>query len=169
MNSSVKHLYNVAFVCILLVLSGCSTEKLQVYAASETGPPKIFNATIGGFLGTSYSVELQKGVLIYKTQSGNQRVSQIEIIPTVGQWDEFRRSLDSLKVWQWRLDYPNPQICDGTQWSLDIEYSDHLLRATGDNNYPTASGRPNGKPHSTKTFESYLAAIQRLLGGKEFK
>ncbi|HEY8835624.1 MAG TPA: hypothetical protein VIM09_08570, partial [Chthoniobacterales bacterium] len=57
---------------------------------------------------------------------------------------------------------------DGTQWMLDIVYADHSLTAHGDNNYPDATGKPNGSPEPTEAFNRYLAAIKKLIGGKSF-
>lgn len=164
-----KRIHKVALLYTLLALTGCAAEKPRINPASKDVVPRTFKAGIGGFLGNSCYVKLQNGVLIYETKSEDQKTSKTEISPPAEQWEEFQRSLDSLNVWCWQDRYPNPGVYDGTQWSLDIEYSDHLLHVTGDNSYPTASGRPNGNPDLTKTFENYLAAVQKLLGGKDFK
>jgi hypothetical protein len=58
---------------------------------------------------------------------------------------------------------------DGTQWSLEVAFADHTLKTHGDNNYPEASGKPNGKPERTKAFERYLDAVRKLIGGKAFE
>jgi hypothetical protein len=134
--------------------------------------PTRFTVGIGGFLGASYSVELRDGALLYTSytspEGGRRNQKQETLTPTAAQWRDFRRTLDDLKVWQWRADYPNHGVSDGTQWSLDIAYADHSLTAHGDNNYPDVTGKPNGSSDSTKTFNRYLAAIKKLLGGKSF-
>jgi hypothetical protein len=138
--------------------------------ADERSPvPTRFIARIGGFLGASYSVELHDGALLYtSSESGQRNRKQETLTPTAAQWREFRQTLDDLKVWQWRADYPNHGINDGTQWSLDIAFADRSLTAHGDNNYPDTTGKPNGSSDSTKTFNRYLAAIKKLIGGKNF-
>jgi len=42
------------------------------------------------------------------------------------------------------------------------------LKATGDNSYPDAAGKPNG-PEPTEAFNRYLEAIKKLTGGKTFQ
>jgi len=134
--------------------------------------PKKFSAVIGGFLGSTYIVELRDGALHYTAKretSVGYGESSTTLTPTLHQWQEFRKSIDELNIWQWRADYPSQGIQDGTQWSLEIAYPDHALETHGDNNYPDASGKPNGKPDSTKTFDRYLAAIKKLIGGRSFE
>jgi hypothetical protein len=138
-------------------------------ADEQSQVPKRFTAKIGGFLSASYSVELHDGALRYTSSASGQRnQTQETLTPTAAQWRDFRKALDDLNVWQWRADYPNPGVTDGTQWSLDIAYADRSRTSHGDNNYPDAAGKPNGSYDSTKTFKRYLAAIKKLLGGRSF-
>jgi hypothetical protein len=138
-------------------------------ADEQSQVPKRFIARIGGFLGASYSVELRDGALLYtSSERGQRHQKQTTLTPTAAQWREFRQTLDDLKVWQWRADYPRQGTVDGTQWMLDIAYADRSLTAHGDNNYPDATGKPNGRPDSREAFNRYLAAIKKLIGGKSF-
>jgi hypothetical protein len=138
--------------------------------ASETSTvPTRFVARIGGFLGSSYSVELNDGALTYTASGrGHTDVRHMTITPTDAAWREFRKTLDELKVWQWQKDYPRGGVVDGTQWLFEIVYSDRSLRSRGDNNYPDADGRPTGTPEFTPVFHRYLGAIKKLIGGKDF-
>lgn len=140
-------------------------------SAAELSPiPQRFSAHIGGFMGASYSVELRDGVLTYTIfGKGHTNRKQETITPTEAHWREFRQTLDNLRIWQWRTDYPTNGVVDGTQWSLDIAYTDHTLHTHGDNNYPGQTGKPNGEPEPTKAFNQYLVAVQKLLGGKTFQ
>ncbi len=134
--------------------------------------PEKFHAAIGGFLGSSYVVELRDGALHYterKQTSVGPRMFSSTVTPTLQQWQEFRKSIDQLNIWQWYADYPSQGVQDGTQWSLEIAYADRALKTHGSNNYPDASGKPNGEPHSTKIFGRYLAAIKKLIGGRSFE
>ena len=144
---------------------------VPVSAAGESSSvPMHFSAYIGGFLGASYTVELHDGILTYtSSESGHRNEKHAKITPTSGEWRVFRQTLDDLKVWQWRADYPSQGTQDGTQWSLHIAYVDHVLRTHGDNNYPDASGRPIGKSDPTELFKRYLAAIRMLIGGRSFE
>jgi hypothetical protein len=132
--------------------------------------PKHFSASIGGFMGSSYQLELHGNTLTYTTIGGAHRdPRRVPITPTVLQWREFREALDALKVWQWRADYPTNGAVDGTQWALDIAYADRTLKTHGNNCYPDSTGKPNGSPEPTKAFNLYLAAIKKLTGGKTFQ
>jgi hypothetical protein len=132
--------------------------------------PKHFSASIGGFLGSSYQLELHGDTLTYTASGRGHRDSQrTTITPTPAQWREFREALDALKIWQWRADYPTNGTVDGTQWVLDIAYADHALKTHGSNCYPDSTGKPNGAPEPTKAFNLYLAAIRKLTGGRTFQ
>jgi hypothetical protein len=132
--------------------------------------PKHFSASIGGFLGASYQLELHGETLTYTASGRGHHDSQrATITPSPAHWREFREALDALKIWQWRADYPTNGTVDGTQWALDIAYADRALKTQGSNCYPDSSGKPNGTPESTKTFNLYLAAIKKLTGGKTFQ
>jgi hypothetical protein len=138
-------------------------------ADGQSHVPTRFTARIGGFLGASYSVELHDGVLLYTSSERGQRNQKKEkVTPTAAEWRDFRQTLEDLKVWQWRADYPSQGVVDGTQWMLDIAYADRALTARGDNNYPEMTGKPNGSPEPTEAFNRYLAAIKKLIGGKSF-
>ena len=141
-------------------------------AAGELSPvPKHFSAYVGGFLGPSFQAEVHDGILIYtRFGPGHSKPVHTTIKPTARQWREFRQTLDELKVWQWHPEYlPSGPVMDGTQWSLDIAYRDHALKVHGDNSYPDAAGKPNGKPEPTKSFNRYLNAIEGLSGGRTFE
>lgn len=153
----------IIFVC-LTVFSG------EISFASEIpNMPTIFNARIGGFLGPSYSVKLKDGSLVYSASKGGQEIDSSKIIPTAAQWREFHDALNNLNVWQWRTNYINPDVLDGTQWSLEIKFEDQSLKTCGSNCYPKADGRPNGKPEFTKEFCNYLKAVKKLLGERTFE
>jgi hypothetical protein len=143
---------------------------MRMSAADLSPIPQRFSVHIGGFLGASYSVERHGGALTYTIfEKGHMNPKQETITPTQAQWREFRETLDDLGIWQWRTEYPTNGVVDGTQWSLDVAYADHALHTHGDNNYPDHTGKPNGKPESTKAFNKYLIAVQKLLGGKSFQ
>jgi hypothetical protein len=145
---------------------------LAAFARSAAEPstvPTRLVARIGGFLGSSYSVELKGGTLTYTVSGrGQTNVRHATITPTEAAWREFRRALDDLKIWQWQSDYPRGGVVDGTQWLFEIAYSDRALTSRGDNNYPDGAGKPTGKPEFTPSFNRYLGAIKKLIGGKDF-
>ena len=77
-------------------------------------------------------------------------------------------ALDSIGVWAWKEDYPNPGVLDGTSWRLEIAYEDTQLSSHGINNYPKTNGTPCDSPDPTYKFRELLKAVRSLIGGLEF-
>ena len=125
--------------------------------------PTNFYISIGGYMGTSYCVEMEDGYLTYKTfDLGYKNRKKSKIIPTFQQWKTFWHQIDTLNIWDWKSNYPNPGICDGTQWKVEIYYDDKQLKSCGDNNYPGVSTR------SKQMFQKFFEALRNLLGGVSF-
>lgn len=129
---------------------------------SDTWPPTAFVASIGGFSGHSFKVELDgDGRLMYHqnpsgfTEWGG---TSEEIIVTEDMWNGFRDRLNSSKVWKWRRRYDDPKIADGTVWELKIKYSRQSIVSTGSNAYPTQ-----------QQFDIFLDAVSDLADGKPFE
>lgn len=125
--------------------------------------PSRFSAYLGGCFSVSYDIELRGDALLVNDGKRPTLVST-EVHPSLEAWVEFKRALDSINVWCWRSEYPNPGILDGTQWSLDIDYPDRSVQAHGDNNYPGPEGMPTGQPEEPDTFQSFVGAVSKLLG-----
>ena len=157
-------------LCLLLALVALNPTT-TFPAAEATSVPIRFRAHIGGFGGGDFVVELRDQVLTYTSRARERgQPARIEtIVPTPEQWREFRAALDELRLWQWKSEYSNQGVADGTQWSIEIAYADRSLVAQGSNNFPDAAGRPAGSPVPTKSFQRYLAAVKSLLGGREFE
>src|SRR4051794_27592044 len=92
--------------------------------------PEKVSAVIGGFFDSTYVIELRDGALHYterKQTSVGSGSSSSTVTPTPQQWEEFRKSIDQLDIWQWGADYPSHGVEDGTQWSLEIANADPRL------------------------------------------
>jgi hypothetical protein len=142
------------------------------FGAEPATIPDKFGAVIGGFLGSTYAIELRDGALRYTKKGATSvgyGVTSATVSPTPQQWREFRKSIDELNLWQWKPSYPNQGVADGTQWSLEIVYRDRALKTGGSNSYPDTQGRANGEPRRTETFGRYLAAIEKLIGQRTFE
>ncbi len=127
-------------------------------AEDAASAPTKFKASIGGFMGSSYQVDLRAdGALDYWASGrGEGMAEHVTIRPTAADWRAFRATLDALGVWKWQPEYLNESVMDGTQWSLEIAFTDHVMASHGSNKYPADFGR-------------YLAAVEKLLGGVSFK
>lgn len=138
-------------------------------ASEGTSAPERFRARIGGFMGFTYEIVLKNDYIEYARLAGGQKPLRARIHPTVEQWRAFRAELDAIGVWQWRAEYSDWGVVDGTQWSLDVAYLDRAIKTLGSNDYPGARADPSGGPARSKTFTRYLKAVQRLLDGKSFE
>ena len=141
----------------------------SLVAGETTAIPQRFHTRIGGFMGHTYEVRLQDGCLQYETFGRGQKSEPARVCPTIEQWREFRRELDAIGVSRWHAQYSNPQVVDGTQWSLDLAYSDQAVKTQGSNRYPGLTPESDGVASASKAFTRYLKAVQRLLGGKAFE
>jgi hypothetical protein len=142
---------------------------ISVLAADTNSQPREFKADVIGINASTCRVALTNGILFYTRDDPAGITLKMRITPTDQQWREFREALDKLKVWEWRSNYVDLAVVDGTAWNIDIEYSDRKLHVHGANSYPDNAGKPSGKPAQTKTFKDYLTAVQKLLGGKRFE
>ena len=131
--------------------------------------PNRLKLYVGGWDGPSYSIYLTNGLLIYKAGGGGPpdgfhgTITQY-ISPTVIQWADFRKTLDSIPIWNWKTNYIAPYVRDGTQWLIDIAYSNRSITINGSNAYP---GTTNILER-TAEFNDYLNAVKRLINGSEF-
>lgn len=126
--------------------------------------PVAFSAGLGGFLGSSSRVTLQEdGTLLYQhhphTFAGSPGTSRKTIRVTEEQWRLFRNEVDAARVWGWKARYENPAITDGTQWFLELRYSDgKSIKSAGSNRFP-----------AEKNFTRYAEAVRRLTGETNFR
>ena len=53
-------------------------------------------------------------------------------------WSSFLEAIESLHIDTWDEEYDNPDVLDGSQWSLDLEYSNNVKgkHYRGSNMYP---------------------------------
>jgi hypothetical protein len=131
--------------------------------------PCNLNFYIGGFLGTSHEVVLEDAILRYQRFERGYvcTLDRHGVEPSEKQWCDFRKAIDKAGVWNWTFDYPNPGVCDGTGWSLLVEYTDRKIKASGSNNFPRKDGSPNGCPSITTPMKTLCKALSRLIGDVE--
>jgi hypothetical protein len=92
----------------------------------------------------------------------------VTVSPTDEDWRAFSDTLDSLRVWRWQNEYVL-RILDGTDWALEIAWGDRSVKSIGCNCYPMADGRPCTSGNSTPTFDRFLVAVSKLVGGLELE
>lgn len=140
---------------------------------------KKFQFSIGGYFGSSYSIELVDGLFLYRATTDG--LTTIALINPICEYDsQFEHEVivqsDNLdedlvlaeerikgfykyisrycKTWQ--NDYCDIDICDGTSWECDIWIDDFRLQSGGQNKYPS-------------NFESFLNKLSILTKGKIFE
>ena len=106
--------------------------------------PKHVRVFIGGYLGPSYFIEGQGSQLCYTFSEGYKQGQADIINPNGEDWLLFFNALEKIGVWQWQSEYPNPGVCDGTNWSVEIQWGEKEVVSRGDNNYPGVRGQPSG-------------------------
>jgi hypothetical protein len=135
--------------------------------------PERLRISIGGYFGSCYEVKLKKGRLTYthwpprESSSREPEPQREEIQPSAKQWQTFRKSLDQLNIWCWREDYPNPpEVCDGTNWSVEIAYTDKAIVSGGSNCFPGRNGKalPVPADEADNTFAKFCCAVASLIG-----
>ena len=135
-------------------------------AQADDKPDRLI-INLGGFDGPSYELVLSNGVLWYKSgdyifQLESRKAEPIQ--PSDEQWKNFRESLDQLDVWNWKTNYVDLKVLDGTQWGLTIAYSNRTMTIEGSNGYP---GSKDAQP--SDLFNNFLSAVEQLIGGKKFR
>ncbi len=146
-----KKTLNVIFASLLLALAGCGGGSKPAAKPVDTIPQK-FNFSITDISGPSYHFEFAQGFLAYSvTQPGQKSKPPLHRAPTPEQWQEFRQKMDRMKVWQWKTNYGNKSFIEGTQWSLDLAYSDRVIHSEGHRDFPD-------------NYDSFLKALGKLVG-----
>ncbi len=125
--------------------------------------PSEVEISIGGYPGPWYSLRKEGDALVYAhtpTVEALDNPLRELVSPSASQWQSFLTQLNRLGVWSWREHYELP-VCDGTHWSVKIVCGSRVANSGGSNCYP---GGPDGQE-----FDSFPAAVQQLIGGREFK
>ena len=86
--------------------------------------PRCEDREYGGFFNgyetRSYTIVGEK-VLLDLRHSFRQKPFDFPVYEPVTK-EEFLEGLAELHIGEWKKNYVNPSILDGTQWSIDIEY-----------------------------------------------
>jgi hypothetical protein len=122
--------------------------------------PTRFQISIGGFGGPCYEVRVVNGQLGYQAKFSHPPVT---ISPTTEEWEQFWATVQRCDLWNWAPLYDDPDVCDGTQWEIDIQLGERSLRSFGSNSYPSDEGTGYSKP-----FRLLLRAVRKLIGGRSF-
>ena len=124
--------------------------------------PTKLHFDIGGFNGECHEIQFHKGQLQYCTAEGAYLwTPQTLLNPGRQQWEDFWRDVDAAGVWTWAKEYVNPEVLDGTQWSLAMRHKGRSIRTEGSNAYP---GADSPDLPETGSFAQFLQALRQLSG-----
>jgi hypothetical protein len=133
--------------------------------------PLTLEFSIGGFFNGSLYVKLINGQLMYYHSHAPLPCDQADakaILPTVEQWIDFNKVLNSINAWEWDSSYNDFEVNDGTQWELKINYGNKRIKSYGSNAYPgTKDDDINLNCSSTPEFNAFVDELGLLLGGVE--
>lgn len=94
-------------------------------------------AFVGGFRGSNYEVDMDFRNLRL-AWNGDEDESKSQITKVLDEQDckNIAEHLKMLNLLGWKTKYEQPEVCDGTQWSVQIETGDKTIHKYGSNKYP---------------------------------
>lgn len=98
---------------------------------------KKIKAFVGGYFGDNYNVviDISEGEVSW-AEGFNSELQLVKSI-TGSEIESFTNALKLMKVLNWKRKYIEPDICDGTQWFVEIETKGNAIRINGSNKYPS--------------------------------
>ena len=116
-------------------------------------------------MGTSYQVAFEDGALSYQAfDHGYSPEPPRRVYPTEEAWRAFWDEIASQGVWAWEPEYTSEYlVCDGEQWSLELEHQGLRVASGGDNAHPGVV-----QQGVSLALNDLSLAFVRLTGGLEF-
>jgi len=120
---------------------------------------KKLSASVGGYMGYSFSVEIdfKKASAKYKFFECMHSLKSTEtIFLSESKIENFLKALSKLKITEWKERYTNPGVMDSTRWGVRIDFtSSKKFSSSGDYAYPDR-------------WKAFCNAIKDLVG-KDFE
>ena len=115
--------------------------------------PNHFLFQVGGF-GDRQTLEMSEDgeIIIKPGQAGIAWFyeGEAQLKPDPGKWAAFMAKIDELRVWDWEASYYQLDMCDGTQWELELTMGDKNVKSYGSNKRP-------------QSFDQFKDALAELL------
>lgn len=119
------------------------------------GQIRGLKASVGGYFGGYYHVTIDlKNLKItwLFNEAGSEETSTRSIRTKTA--EEFIKCLQEINLLNWKGNYIDPGVCDGTQWSVEIITDERIVRKYGSNKFP-------------REWKQFCKLIKRITG-KEF-
>jgi hypothetical protein len=118
---------------------------------------ELVSVSVGGYMGPSFAVHVEAGVLTYRTWKHGYRDERELTEPVDGAaLERFWHAVEQLGVWGWGERYEDPSVLDGTGWAVELARGGRRLESSGSNAFPPG-------------WERFCAAASRLAGGRELR
>jgi len=106
--------------------------------------PEFLKAYVGGFSGPCYQVRvnfLQKRFtyLVWtRNRDGEINMENLYQSKLPGDFEEFKRDILSMKLWEWESSYPTNEgiILDGTNWFVELKTTKTVYKSEGMQAFP---------------------------------
>jgi len=133
------------------------------------GKPVVFEVSIGGYFGPSYNLQWDGSTLDYEEYGDhNGFVRKSALTPTDKEWKRFWLACDRAALWRWKKSYDNPDIVDGTNWSIHIKILHREIKSRGSNAFPAEENQADCGDYP-RPFRIFLRAVKKLIGGLSFE
>lgn len=128
---------------------------------SDLKPDKL-EFEIGAYMADSYKIEWRgDGLALEAVYSHGYFGDDNLIRPDKEKWNRFWKEMEGINVWDWASEY-SAAVCDGTSWSLKLEYNNKAIDTYGHMAYPDPDDV--SKIEVSKPFEDLVKALNRLCG-----
>lgn len=99
---------------------------------------KAIKASVGGYFGGYYNVDvdLVDSKVAWSRWGGGKDEKTILKTIRVASANKFVEQLKMLNLLNWKAKYIEHDVCDGTQWSVEIITAGRTFRKVGDNQFP---------------------------------
>ena len=115
--------------------------------------PNHFLFEVGGF-GDRQTLEMSEdGEIVVKPGQANISwfyKGAAQLTPDAGKWAAFMAKVDELHVWNWEPTYYQVDMCDGSQWELELAMGGKTVKSYGTNKTP-------------ENFDLFKEALSELL------
>ena len=113
---------------------------------------------LGGFRELRYEIHYKNKKFNISFGSNGQHITFYTDPPKHCNWERFFLFLDSINIWEWKNEYVNYNIVDGTQWEIEFSNSVKKIKSFGSNKFP-----------DKKKFKKLIEEIEILFQLQELK